>query len=86
MYREAFMDANEAYSVARNVSKGDVKTSDRNDDRKKKSYYNEYQTNAMQWAYSASTKVGDTKILSVNGKSFALLEATENGYIEIARG
>lgn len=55
-------------------------------DSKRKNYYNEFHTNAMQWAYSASTKTGDTKILSVNGKSFALLESTEDGYIEIARG
>lgn len=46
----------------------------------------EFRTNAMIWANSADTKVGDTKILFGGGKGFALLEATENGYIEIARG
>lgn len=45
-----------------------------------------FRTNAMIWANSADTKVGDTKILFGGGKGFALLEATENGYIEIARG
>lgn len=46
----------------------------------------EFRTNAMIWANSADTKVCDTKILFGGGKGFALLEATENGYIEIARG
>lgn len=50
------------------------------------SYYNEFTTNAMQWAYSASTKVGDKKIFSINGSGFALLKATEDGYIELAKG
>lgn len=45
----------------------------------------EFRTNAMIWANSADTEVGDTKILST-GRSFALLEATENGFTEIARG
>ena len=86
MYRDAFMDANETYTVIGNVSDGEIKNSSRNVDSKRKSLYNEYQTNAMQWAYSATTSAGDTKILSVNGRNFALLEATEDGYVEIARG
>ncbi len=50
------------------------------------SYYNEFASNAMAWANSATTKPGDTKILNNNGGEFVLLEATENGYIEVARG
>ena len=39
----------------------------------------------MQWRYKADTEVGDLNI--INGKGgFALLEATDNGYVEIAKG
>ena len=51
----------------------------------KKTFYNEYATNMMQWANSASTEVGDLKILSNKGK-WVLLEATENGCIELRSG
>ena len=51
----------------------------------KKTLYNEYATNMMQWANSASTEVGDLKILSNKGK-WVLLEATENGCIELSSG
>jgi len=64
----------------------DVKYSRRNVEKGKKRYYNELNSLAMQWAYSASTNVGDTKIFNDRGKSFVVLEATEDGYIEIARG
>ena len=48
------------------------------------SIYNEYATNIMIWANSASTKVGDIKIFKVRD-GFALIEATDDGYIELAR-
>ncbi len=51
-----------------------------------KNSYNQFRTEAMIWAYSAGTKPGDTKIFSRNGETFVLLEATENGCIEIANG
>lgn len=51
-----------------------------------KSKYNEFNTLAMQWAYSASTKTGDTKVLNRNGKEFVLLEATDDGYVELYSG
>ena len=63
-----------------------VKHSHRDVEKGKKRYYNELNSLAMQWAYSASTNVGDTKIFNDRGKSFVVLEATEDGYIEIARG
>lgn len=51
-----------------------------------KTRYDEFRTNAMIWANSANTQVGDTKIFSNRGKGFALVEATENGYIEVENG
>ena len=53
---------------------------------KRKIVYNEYATNVMQWANSASTEVNDVKIFSDHSKSFVLNMATEDGYIELARG
>lgn len=50
------------------------------------SYPDEFSTNVMQWAYSASTKPGDVKIFNTIKNGFALLEKTEDGYVEIARG
>ncbi len=55
-------------------------------DRKSKSYYNEYQTNALIWAKATERQPGDLKILNANGKYFALIEATEDGFIELAKG
>lgn len=55
-------------------------------DRKKKLYYNEFNTLAMQWAHSAGTEIGDCKILNRKGKEFVLLEATYDGYVELAAG
>ena len=55
-------------------------------DKRKKSVYNEFRTQAMIWANSASTNVGDTKLFNRNGRNFVLLESTEDGYIEIASG
>lgn len=52
----------------------------------RKSRYDEFNTLAMQWAYSNKTNVGDTKVFNKNGKNYVLLEATEDGYIEIASG
>lgn len=51
-----------------------------------KTRYDEFRTNAMIWANSANTQVGDTKIFNNRGKGFALVEATENGYIEVENG
>ena len=51
-----------------------------------KTRYDEFRTNAMIWANSANTQVGDTKIFNNRGKSFVLVEATENGYIEVESG
>ena len=55
-------------------------------DKRKKSLYNEYMTNAMIWAKSTDRQLGDLKILNANGKNFALIEATEDGFVEIKRG
>ena len=40
----------------------------------------------MQWAYNPGTDVGDINIFNRNGKEFVLIEATENGYVELANG
>lgn len=52
----------------------------------RKSRYDEFNTLAIQWAYSNKTNVGDTKVFNKNGKNYVLIEATEDGYIEIASG
>lgn len=64
------VDSTEAY---------DVKSSS-------KTRYDEFRTNAMIWANSANTQVGDTKIFNNRGKGFVLVEATENGYVEVGIG
>ena len=51
-----------------------------------KSIYNEFNTLVMQWRYKFDTKVGDCNIFSIKSDIFALIEATDDGYIEIARG
>ncbi len=51
-----------------------------------KTRYDEFRTNAMIWANSANTQVGDTKIFNNRGKGFVLVEATENGYVEVGSG
>lgn len=51
-----------------------------------KTQYDEFRTNAMIWANSANTQVGDTKIFNNRGKGFVIVEATENGYIEVGSG
>ncbi len=53
---------------------------------RKRTIYNEYQTNALMWARSTDRKAGDTTILNSNGKYFALIEATEDGFIELRKG
>ena len=40
----------------------------------------------MQWAYNSETEVGDINIFNRNGREFVLIEATENGYVELANG
>lgn len=52
----------------------------------KNSTYDEFTSNAMQWAYSASTKIGDNKeFYNPKSKRFVLIEATKNdvGFIEL---
>ena len=44
---------------------------------------NEFATNAMQWAYSSKTEIGEQKLFYRKGK-WVLLEKTDDGYIEIA--
>lgn len=67
-------------------SEGNGKNKQKPIAKKKKTVYNEYISNAMSWAHSPSTNIGDTKILNQNGKAFALIEATEDGFVEIAVG
>lgn len=67
------------YSSKRTVASGKKKSYN------KSSYYNEFDSLAMSWRYKANTKVGDVNIVSSKG-SFVLLEATEDGYVELARG
>ena len=55
-------------------------------DKKGKTPYNEYQTNAMIWARASDRKPGDLNILNANGRYFALIKATEDGFIELKRG
>ena len=92
LFAEALEDASENYSKVdiqaqkNTTQEGDVLLSERKVYKKSKTYYNEFYSNAMQWAYNAGTKTGDAKVFSVNGKHFVLLEATDNGYIEIAKG
>lgn len=52
----------------------------------KRTSYNEFNTLAMRWAHSNKTAVGDTTIINRNGRNFVLIEATEEGYIELASG
>ena len=67
------------YATKRTVASGKKKSYN------KSSYYNEFDSLAMNWRYKANTKVGDVNIVSSKG-SFVLLEATEDGYVELARG
>ncbi len=67
------------YATKRTVASGKKKSYN------KSSYYNEFDSLAMSWRYKANTKVGDVNIVSGKG-SFVLLEATEDGYVELARG
>ena len=71
-----------------NLDNGESKIVDSKKEKRynrRRSQYSEFNTNAMIWANSANTQIGDTKILNNNGK-FVLIEATENGYIEIESG
>lgn len=54
--------------------------------KKKRTTYNEFNTLAMRWAYSNNTNIGDTNIFNRNGREYVLIEATEDGYIELASG
>ena len=51
--------------------------------KKKRTTYNEFNTLAMRWAYSNNTNIGDTNIFNRNGREYVLIEATEDGYIEL---
>ena len=75
-------------SVSNNGQKTATKTTKNIDGSPKKSYsyYNEFATNVMIWEKSASTKPGDAKIFNFKNSVFVLMEATENGSIEVARG
>lgn len=54
---------------------------------RKKSYYNEFATNAMQWANKADRQSGDNTIIyDGKRKKYILLEALEEGYFEVATG
>ena len=44
----------------------------------------DYATNAMQWAYSVKTSVGEQKIFYRKGK-WVLLEKSEDGFVEIGQ-
>ena len=52
----------------------------------KRTVYNEFNTEAMKWAHSNNTNVGDAKIINRKGNEFVLIEATKDGYIELATG
>lgn len=69
-----------------NNVEGDVLKQARKIDKKRKTIYNEYQTNALIWARATDTQPGDVNILNANGKYFALIEATEDGFIELTKG
>lgn len=51
----------------------------------KNSYYNEFNTLAMQWAYAPGTKTGDLKMLPRKNK-WVLIESIEDGFIELYSG
>lgn len=48
--------------------------------------YDEFKTNSMQWAYHPETKPGDVKIFNRRGREFVLLEATNDGFVELKVG
>ena len=79
---------NEFLKVANKVAKMNTKNKESVDLDGEKSYsvYDEYATNIMIWANSASTKNGDTKIFKTR-KGFVLLESTGNGeYVVLEQG
>lgn len=51
-----------------------------------KTKYVEFASLVMRWAHSVPTEIGDTKFFPHKSGNFVLLEKTENGYVEIARG
>lgn len=58
---------------------------------KKKSYnkhttYNQFNSVAMNWSRQADRMIGDLAIFAYDYDDFRLIEATENGYVELARG
>ena len=68
------------YSSKRTVASGKKKSYN------KSSYYNEFDSLAMRWRNKADTNIDDCKIISRGEDDFSLLKATEDGYIELARG
>ena len=54
--------------------------------RKRKTTYNEYNTNVLSWAHSSATNPGDIRIFNRNGRNFVLVEATSDSYIELKSG
>ena len=76
------------YQAGENAQKATGKKSVDNssaNEHNKFSYRDEYTTNVMQWAYSAGTRPGDTKVFKAR-KGFSLYEATQDGYIELYNG
>ena len=67
------------HSRKRTVASGKKKSYNKN------SYYNEFDSLAMRWRNKADTQSGDMNIISGKG-GFVLLEATDYGYTELARG
>ena len=62
---------------ARNVDKNTSKRYNRN-----RTPYNSFATEAMKWAYSDRTAIGEQKFLSRNDK-WVLLEKSNDGYVEM---
>ena len=57
--------------------------------KRKRTMYNEYNTNGMQWAYNGSTDIGDIRTLyKPAAKKYALIKATKEdiGFIELSLG
>ena len=84
MWRDAYRKA------VLNVEKGKVEskgeTRYRKVDKRKRTPYNEYYTNAMSWASATDRKPGDITIVNADYYSAALIEATEDGFVELAKG
>ena len=94
MLAEAFVDASDTYSkvgsledAQKNQGLKDSSRSKRDLEFRKKSYYNEFNSKAMQWVNKADRQSGDNTII-YDGKrrKYVLLEAMEEGYFEVTAG